>query len=459
MTEMQTETRSDGWGNVLTGLGIETRDKRLASSIQAPGVFHRQSLDDLYCGDPMGRRICDLPANEQTRRWIHVSADEDVGNQVMQALQTLNVQALVTEAIVWSRLYGGAVILLGADDGRPPSEPLNESGIKSLAWANVLTRYELRRETVYSNPFEKNYGTPQLYAIDGALSGSGSQHLGALVHESRVIRFDGPRTPLYRRESNMGWCDSIFVSLSAVLRDFWAAFDGASVLLQDFGQTVIKIKGLADIVASDKASVFRNRMAAIDLSRSVLRATLLDADGEDMERKATPLAGLPEILDRLQQLLSAATEIPVTLLMGRSPAGMNATGDSDIRLFYDAIASRQENDLRPKLERLLRLVMLTKDGPTGGREPEEWSFKFHPLWQLTDTELAEVRNKQAQTDQIYLSQGVLVSEEVRNSRFGGDAYSLETTKDPEYDKLESKMANATEEPGDDAADDDGEVDA
>ncbi|MFQ8761936.1 MAG: anti-CBASS protein Acb1 family protein [Intestinimonas sp.] len=51
--------------------------------------------------------------------------------------------------------------------------------------------------------------------------------------------------------------------------------------------------------------------------------------------------------------LSGASRIPVTKLFGRSPAGMNATGESDLRNYYDYVDTLREAKLRPILEKLL----------------------------------------------------------------------------------------------------------
>src|SRR5690348_1377510 len=115
--------------------------------------------------------------------------------------------------------------------------------------------------------------------------------------------------------------------------------------------------------------------------------------------------------------------------MGKGVAGLSATGDSDIRLFYDKIKSDQNKFLTPVLTRLCRLIMLSKNGPTNGVELEGWKIQYNPLWQMNETETANYRFTVAQTDQIYLNTGTLDPSEVAASRFGGGSYSAETTID------------------------------
>lgn len=93
------------------------------------------------------------------------------------------------------------------------------------------------------------------------------------------------------------------------------------------------------------------------------------------------------------------------------------------------------------VERAMAGAGLTaKTGPTNGKEPDNWSIKFRPLWQLDEQQQADVRLKQAQADDIYLRRGVAQPADIAASRFGGDTYSVEThltaPAEPELPKSE-----------------------
>jgi uncharacterized protein len=145
--------------------------------------------------------------------------------------------------------------------------------------------------------------------------------------------------------------------------------------------------------------------------------------------------------------ISAATGYPMTLLFGMSPAGLSATGESDIRLYYDKVADQQKRALLPALRRLVSLIFRAKKGPTNGKEPENWTIRFRPLWQLDDVQQATARKMQADADCEYVNASVLTPEEVAASRFGGDAYSFETQlveTDPEKRALAAQEAAEAE---------------
>ncbi len=167
----------------------------------------------------------------------------------------------------------------------------------------------------------------------------------------------------------------------------------------------------------------------LEMARSIVRCAVVDAEGESFERKTTSVAGLSDLLQQFALRLSAAAREPVSLLLGQAPAGLNATGASDIRFWYDQVADEQNTTLRPRVNRLLKILFRAKTGPTKGVEPKAWSVKFLPLWQASASEQADTRLKTSQADEIDIRSGVLRPEEVAVSRYGGDEYSTATTID------------------------------
>ncbi len=443
----------DGWSNVLTGLGDRNRDKRLVTEFGTPTILTVTQLDNLYHGDDVIARVVDKPADEMTRQWVRLQHDGDPeqGKKIMQALDDLEVQQKMAEALAWARLHGGSVMLLGAEDGGLPSMPLREDKVRKFEWITVLDRWEIEVASYYSNRAAPKYGDPELYKLTSStVIGPDGMPFGALVHESRVIRFDGVRTSRREKQKNSGWARSVVERVYPVVRDFAAAYGGMSHLMQDFSQAVFKIKGLSAMISQDKDDVVLRRLALLDMARSVARAIPID-EGEEFERKSTPVAGLPELLDRMGERLSVATEMPVTILMGRAPAGLNATGKSDIRIWYDKLKSDQIAMLRRPMNRIIKLVQMSQSGATGGVEMDNWSCEFNPLWQQDEKEMVDMRKAQAETDAIYIGQGVLDPNEVRQSRFSGDCWSPETQLDEKYDDMDRALDSAkpeTDVPGD-----------
>lgn len=478
--------KQDSYVNSLTGIGDTSRDKREQGTPFAHVELTRQNFEDMYRGDDLGGTLVEALPDEMMREgWrVHIEGDKEAEEKTNAYLEGLEFNKHLKEALYWSRQHGGAGILLGADDGSTDlTAPLNEKRIKSLDFFTTLTRWELYPLYYYGDPLAPKYGHPSVYylqqlfglpqeIIDPANQSGGGPFVpqsnsmmaqmvnypkvvlkatvngqeGAgvdygkrqsivstgvplrTVHESRFLLFDGVPVTRPQRVANSGWGDSVFIRVFEVLRDYNMSWAGVCNMLSDYAQGVYKLHGLLDLMLANDDGVVANRAMQIDMMRSLARAIVLDAGSpeqpaESFERQVANLTGLPEIMQQLALRLAAAARMPISLLLGQAPAGLNATGDSDIRWYYDRIKSQQHETLLPPLKRLVKLLFQMKDGPTNGTEPDNWSIVFNPLWQSSNAEEATRRLAIAQADNIYLSNGVVTPQEVAISRFGDDTFN------------------------------------
>ena len=146
------------------------------------------------------------------------------------------------------------------------------------------------------------------------------------------------------------------------------------------------------------------------------------------------------------QALSSASGYPVTLLFGQSPAGLQATGQSDIRIYYDKVSAYQETEYLPNLERMIWLLQKQTEGPSKGQVAEEWDVEFTPLWQPTQEETAKTRELIAKVDEIYMKYSVYTADEVALSRFGSGEFSADMTLDPTIERGGSSEDNEPDDP-------------
>jgi len=253
------------------------------------------------------------------------------------------------------------------------------------------------------------------------------------VHESRVLRFDGPIADDKTFKENNRWNESVYRKVLTQLINVNSSLASSKDILDDFVTTIVSIKNLQAMIAAGNDQLIKDRLNIMDLGKHAMNTIMLD-ENEKWEKQSSSVQGLPKLIEEQEQALSATADIPMTILMGRSPGGMNATGDADIRIYYDQISDAQDDDLLDPMTRLMELTMLAKEGPTKGKVEEDWFIEFRPLWQPTEKEIVETRKNQAETDNIYLQQGVLTAAEVAESRFGGDEYSIETVIDDEAER-------------------------
>jgi len=417
---------ADGWHNVATGMGVYGTDKRM-SNILCRKHLAPAERDELYHGDDIMKRACDIVPEEMTREWADFPSDSD--GWLATRLDSLGAREKFTDALVWERKDGGAGIYLGAFDGLPVSAPLDEEKVSRRSVYHFAAASELVAAKWYTDPKSPKYGEVSHYWISTYSHSPSppSGKVGEPIHESRFLLFKGARTSRRVRFEYGDWGVPLPDLILDVVRDFTTSYSHAATIVTDFSQAVYSMQGLVAALNADLDGVVLQRMKLMDFTRSMSRAIVLDAEHEKFERTGTPVSGLEDLLDHLGLRLAASLGIPLTLLLGMSPGGLNATGDSDHRNFYNSIKAQQTTRLAPPLRRLCRLLVTAAkkrkiiDSSTG-----EVPFTFRSLWQPSDLEIAKSRWDMAQADEKYISLGVASRDEVRASRFGGARYSFDT---------------------------------
>ena len=395
--------KQDGWTNPFTGFGIVGRDRTQAGFFSRSFRLDDEQLSAMYYGDDLAATLVDTFPTEMLRQGYTVDDDED--EALLEEGKKLDVDCRIQEGLVWGGLFGGALLIMGFKGGNPQM-PAPESP-RGLAFLNVVDRRHVTVERWYSDPMAPKFGQPEIYRI------SSIEGKSYAIHESWTVRFEGPKTDPYERRQLSGWTYSVLQRPYEAMRQFSGAWQSAGHLLSEASIGVFKLDGLMGQIASGQLKNLQTRMVFADMSKSTMRSLMLDSKNEDYSRVNTTLAGASDLLDRFMMRMSAASGIPVSVLMGRSAAGMNATGESDFRSFYGAVASRQTKELKPILERVWGLI--------AGRPVE---IDFNPLWQPTAQEESAIDKTIAETDAIYEGLGLrgeaIILKRFRNTDFLDD---------------------------------------
>lgn len=413
----------DGWENFVTALGT-VRDKLTSHVPKMPGQMADTTLEAMHTGDDICARIVEQLPSDALREGFSISvAVDDIADpaatskDINTALTKLGAQPALQQAWIWARLYGFGAVLLGADDGGELDEPLDLDNVRTLTHLLVLRRSELQPYSYYDDITRPDFGQVERYQLIPASvpytvgsSAAPRPLTNAVVHESRLLKFRGVHTSRWGAASALYWDDSILQRVYDAVQAFSSTWMGAAHLMTDASQGVIKLANLMQLVTAAGEEKMRQRMRWLDIGRSVARLLILD-ERESFERVATPFTGIPELLDRFMVRVSSAANMPVTVLFGRSPAGMNATGESDIRTWYDQVANERGKRLTPNIEQLVRVVMATDDGPTQGNVLEGFTITYPPLWQPTDKERAETFKLMADALVNLVNSKVVLTEE------------------------------------------------
>jgi uncharacterized protein len=426
-------TMTDGWSNLMIGLGDKNRDKRENMEFVQSATLSQGELSDLYRGEGLATKIIDIVAGDMLREGFSIDGDTD--NHVVKYCDKLGLDAALEEGLKWSDLYGGSLVVMGIDDGTKVGKvletPLREDAINKVDFFRVYERNQISwmDADIDNDPTSKNYGKPRLYTITPLTQSNSLPEFK--VHYSRCLRFNGKPLPEREAIKLQGWGDSRLQSAYTRIRGFASSLIASENLIEEFTLGILTINNLQDLIAGGKEDTIIKRMNQIDMAKHIMNTILVDKD-EDFRRLTAQVNGIKDILEFLKAVLSAVTGIPEVKLFGEQSKGLGSQASGSIRLYYDDVKKRQKDDLRPQLMRVLSLIIKSADfkSSTGANIKDTWTMKFNSLWQLSETEIATNRNLQSQADERYIKSGALTAEEVADSRFGSETYSFETKLDP-----------------------------
>ena len=431
--ETKSVERKDGWLNLFTGLGTRA-DKTKSTRAVPTGFLLDAEKEIIYADDGLGARIVDLlPEDMMKQGWHYVFENEKEGFDNYSKIynhifKEIRANYKIAQALKWARLYGGALILLGVYDGESLDQPLNLNKIKNFENLKIIPRNNVMYGTMefQMNPELPHYGQVEYYPVTFY---TGRQYQMQRVHYSRVIEIKGIEIPsseasLIPMEFRY-WGLSVFQRIQDRLKELGSSFSSLANLLNELTIGKYKYKDLAQIMSSDDGGeLVQKRLQAMDLMKSVFHSVLLDTD-ESFERDTLSFGGVSDVMYQFMMMTSAATGYPMTKLFGISPGGLNSTGEADMYQYYDMVKAKQETELLPIIERLVKIISEWQNIP----EPE---IVFNPLEQMTEKEQAELEAKKAdseykkmQTYQGYIDMGIMSPEIVEELEFGDTLQKIE----------------------------------
>ena len=181
-------------------------------------------------------------------------------------LDELNINSVLMDMLRWARLYGGGLGIIGVADDRPLEEPVNMNAIRDVKWIHVFDRFSVSTNggVIEKDMNSPNYGRPIHYLVSDPRTGE-----SFLVHHSRTIRCDwNELTPRWVNDNDT-WSDPLIQSIYEELKNYSSAFANTGTLIHDFVNSVLKIPGLANLLASDSCSnEVQNRANILNLAKS-----------------------------------------------------------------------------------------------------------------------------------------------------------------------------------------------
>ena len=424
--------RLDSLLNVLSGVGSDADPGAAAR----PNIEHNRlseaELRSLYRYNGYAQRIVDIFADEATRKgWTVVdpNSTEDVMGEEDERLGTVKK---FQNAVRLARLMGGALVMPILEERKNPDAPGNQLLRTPLKLENIVRvkdivvfeKEEFKAHTWGDDLNKERYREPILYTV-GSYGNA-----GVMVHHSRVMYIPGVEITPRERFENGGIDDSVLQACWDSVRNLTSIEQGGASLGQRLALNVMKVSGLKSIEPGKQGAFFRARMKMIASGLSMLNMVVL-GESDEFDVRASPVSGYRDLSDSAKSALAAASSIPLAILFGEAPGGLNADGQSHREAFNNAIAAYQKEVLLDQLRQFYTILYSAKQGPTRGAIPDGWYIEFNPLDEMSEIQSATLRQTNAQTDALYMQWGVLDAEQVEKSRFGPDGYSNEIVSDIE----------------------------
>lgn len=380
---------NDSFSNLAAQLGYGAQNLSSANTYGFnPISRNRVMLEQLYRGSWLAKQIVDAVADDMTRAGVNIESDMEPDDQEeFTAYFAANmIWQRLNATIKWSRLYGGSLAFM-IIQGQRADTPLETDTIMKGQFKGlvVLDRWMVwpdLEETVQD--LGPDFGQPKYYNVVADIKGMPQMR----IHYSRIIRMDGVELPYWQTISENGWGLSVLEPIIDRMVAFDSVTQGAAQLAFKAHLRVIRVDGLRELIASGGMvyQAFLQQMAIIRLMQTNEGLTVLDS-ADEFQANTYSFAGLSDLLNQFSQQLSGASQIPLTRLFGQSPNGLSATGESDMRNYYDSIRAQQESRLRRPLTVLFDVIHRSKfDRPL----PKGFNWSFTPLWQLSENEKATI---------------------------------------------------------------------
>lgn len=433
--KIKTQLRLDGYYNVLNKYGTQ-RDSTEYYQWASGSAVSDTELADLYAGNGLFSTVIDAPADDATKNGIDLGIDKDLQKQIDNHLQTIRYQSKFAKALRWARLFGGAAVVMLVDDGRLLQDPLNwrdVHGVEELLVYGRNEMYPLWVNGYENNPDDEDYrrggtGIPEYYQVN-------SVYGNYVVHSSRCLVFHNSDIPESSTMANLyrTWGIPEYLRIREELRNASIGPGYSIRLLERLSMVTYKMKNLAGVLSTaDGEDTVLQRMEMLDLARNLLNMVIIDADGEDVGVQSLSVAGVKDILDNACAMLSAVSHIPQTRLFGRSPAGENATGESDLENYKEFVGSLQNGDLRDNTRTLVELILRGMVWNREVKEIPEYTVTYKSAWSPSDEEkatqdqaVAAAQLTRAQTASTYVTSGIIEAEEVRRSMVRDEQFDPE----------------------------------
>lgn len=384
---------ADGYNNFTAKLGNNTQNIQTGGTY-VPGYIsrNRTMLEFAYRSSFLVGAGVDAMADDMTRKGINISSKLEPGQK--GKVETFWDESAIwdglNDTLKWSRLYGGALLVV-LIEGQDMSTPLRADSIREGQFKGVMCLDRWMVDPSYGDlvtDYGPSFGKPKYYKVVVNQQGIPPWK----IHHSRLIRMEGDTLPFQQAQTENGWGMSVVERIFERIQAFDTATVGTTQLIHKAHLRTYSIDGLrkALAVGGDLEKGIMVHLDKIREFQTIEGMTIMDGT-DRFETHSYSFAGVADVLLRFAEQVSGATGIPLVRLFGQSPAGFS-TGDGDLENYYSRVNSLQERRLRRHIRWLLDISWRSLFGQP---LPDDFTFEFNKLWEMSDTDRSTMANNVA----------------------------------------------------------------
>jgi phage-related protein (TIGR01555 family) len=398
---------TDSFSNVLARTGFGTPNLLEATEYPLTRLTNNyQLLNSLYRSNGIVRRVVDTIPEDATSNWITVQSQIDPEDlRKVEALwSTRRIKQQILKGLIWGRLYGGAlgiIMIEGHEDELHTALDFDDIMPGTFKGLYVVDRWSgcYPNSDIVEDINDLEFGLPNSYDVEF----EGGERI--TVHHTRAIRFVGRDLPYWEKLAEVHWGASEVEITFDSLKMFDNTLYNIASLIFNANLKVLQMEDLGQLLAvgdeQSQREIYNTVQAQATLQSS--QGMMLLSKDDNFSTYSYSFAGVSDTAELFMMKLSADSKIPQTKLFGTSPAGMNATGESDMQNYYEVIQQYQESYVSPVIDKLLPIMFMSELGAI----PDDYDYVYRPVREPDDTEIADlVKNKGDIINQLFTS-GIL----------------------------------------------------
>lgn len=386
---------TDSLLNMIGRLGDGTMN--VASATEYTNTRLTQSynfINTLYRSHWIVRKVIDCVPEDMIKNWVNITTqlEPEQLKRFDKLLGKTRIKRDILRALKWGRLYGGAgavMIIDGQEDVL--DEPLDYDLILPGSFKGLIVcdRHSGLNPSseIIEDVSSPEFGLPEYYQWNLETGGT------LKVHHSRILRFTGRELPFIESLTEIGWGASEIETIYDELKKRDNTSWNIAQLIFLANLRVLKMSDLGELLALGDEGAQTDLYNTLNMQNKLMNSMgLYVMDQKDgFETHQYSFGGVNDIYESFMLDVAGAAEIPVTRLFGRSPAGFNSTGESDMKSYYDMVCQKQVSQLEPALDKLFPVMCMSEFGYI----PEDLDYKFNPIAEPSEEELADIVDKKS----------------------------------------------------------------